>query len=129
MPTINIAAPRNRAVHVTVYEPRQTPEQEEVILDEFDLKAGEVREDYELRSATAAYRTSPLAGADAVDDRADEAEPDRFANIPDAQDGTPTEQTNAEIEAGRQASSEPEGKTSASKTRKRRSSTDDSEEK
>ena len=52
---MKISAPINRNVRVQVYEPRQTPEQEEVIVDEFELKAG-AEEDYVLRSATAAYR-------------------------------------------------------------------------
>lgn len=54
-----ISAPVNRAVTVEVYEPRQHQEQEEVILDRFNLFAGEVV-DYPLRSNTAAYRFHDL---------------------------------------------------------------------
>jgi hypothetical protein len=58
MGTIPISAPVDRAVVVQVFEPRQTPEQDEVEIDRFTLGAGETR-DYEVRSATAAYRTFP----------------------------------------------------------------------
>ena len=55
-----ITAPQTRAVEVVVYEPRQSPEQEEVILDRFRLEEGETRE-VDVASATAGYRFERLA--------------------------------------------------------------------
>jgi hypothetical protein len=44
---------------VEIYEPRQTPEQEEVILEQFPMEGGAI-ETREMRSATAAFRFKPL---------------------------------------------------------------------
>ncbi len=54
-----ITAPANRASWVQIYEPRQKPEQEEVILEEFALDGGETAF-RDPRSATAAFRFLPL---------------------------------------------------------------------
>lgn len=93
-----ITAPADRAVTVTVYEPRQTPEQDEVVLERFELKAGETRE-IEVASATAAYRTEPL-GARIDPDRDPEPTPaqePRDGLSPGAQE---------EIDAGKRRSEE-----------------------
>lgn len=110
MAKVNIVAPRRYAVHVVVYEPRQTPEQAEVILDEFDLKAGEAREDYELRSATAAYRVERIEDHATIRELETEENMKRldnpFAGLTDGQEPGPdglNPTANAEIEAGREA--------------------------
>jgi hypothetical protein len=54
-----ITAPATRASWVQIYEPRQTPDQEEVILEEFAIDGGET-EFRDPRSATAAFRFLPL---------------------------------------------------------------------
>lgn len=53
-----VSAPRGRTARVEVFEPRQDTTQEEVLLDTFDLEVGETR-DFDVRSATAAYRIYP----------------------------------------------------------------------
>lgn len=54
-----ITAPATRASWVQIYEPRQTPDQEEVILEQFAIDGGQtVFRD--PRSATAAFRFLPL---------------------------------------------------------------------
>lgn len=45
---------------VEVFEPRQHPAQEEVVLDRFEMLPGEPRKDYPMRSATAGFRYLPL---------------------------------------------------------------------
>lgn len=57
----NLTALADVMTKVTIYEPRQSPEQPEVVLDEVELTPGEVRP-YELRSATAAFRIEPSHG-------------------------------------------------------------------
>jgi hypothetical protein len=54
-----ITAPATRASWVQIYEPRQTPDQAEVILEEFAIDGGET-EFRDPRSATAAFRFLPL---------------------------------------------------------------------
>lgn len=61
MPEVQLTALAGVMTKVTVYEPRQSPEQPEVVLDELELAPGEVRP-YELRSATAAFRLEPSHG-------------------------------------------------------------------
>jgi hypothetical protein len=57
-----ITAPATRASWVQIYEPRQTPDQEEVILEEFALDGGQT-EFRDPRSATAAFRFLPITRA------------------------------------------------------------------
>lgn len=76
-----------------IFEPRQTPEQPEVVIDEFRLEPGEVR-DYELSSATAAYRLEPVKGE--LPEGFGEPLPDQepiYGRHPD---------TDAELQAGRE---------------------------
>lgn len=61
MPTTRVTPLPSVRTKITVYEPRQTPEQEEVVLDEFELDPTETR-DIDLRSATAAFRQTPVPG-------------------------------------------------------------------
>lgn len=61
MPTTRVTPLPSVRTKITVYEPRQTPEQEEVVLDEFELDPAETR-DIDLRSATAAFRQEPVPG-------------------------------------------------------------------
>lgn len=56
---MEITAPANRASMVQVYEPAQSQDQTEVILEEFPIDGGETIYK-ERRSATAAYRFVPL---------------------------------------------------------------------
>lgn len=79
--------------NVVVFEPRQTPEQPEVKIDEFRLDPGETRE-YELSSATAAYRLEPVKGE--LPEGFWEPAPDQepiYGRHPD---------TDAELQAGRE---------------------------
>lgn len=90
-----IAAPANRAVRCVVFEPRQKPEQEEVILDEFDMLAGETKE-YDVRSATAGYRFVDLGPLTPSALNPSEPVPDqepRYGHTPEVQ---------AEIAAGQE---------------------------
>jgi hypothetical protein len=65
MQTQPISAPANRAVTVEVYEPSQHQDQERVVLDRFNMYAGEVR-DYPVNSATIGYRFLDLTDPDAL---------------------------------------------------------------
>ena len=95
MPTIQVTGKADRRVHAILYEPRQTPEQDEVVLDEFDLEPGENR-DVELRSATAGFRLVDIPGP----------VPEGFYDLPPDQapgpDGVPP-RTDEETQAGRDA--------------------------
>src|SRR5205809_7863783 len=87
-----ITGKANVPTHVVVFEPRQTPEQEEVVLDEFDLERGENRT-VELRSATAGYRLEDRPGP----------VPDGFFEPPPDQEPGPDgrqPETEAELAAG-----------------------------
>jgi len=109
-----ITAPVNRAVRVEVYEPRQTPEQAEEILETFELKAGEERE-IELPSATAAYRTTRLA-VDAV-----ERDTDDKPEIAPAQEAELTTAAQAGIQAGKNRQGEAEKREKAVDSKKKSS--------
>lgn len=95
MAKVKITGDAREARRVQVFEPRQSPEQNEVILDEFVLGPRGERE-MDLRSATAGYRLMPLRPDDEVpDDEDDGFEPD--------QEGYVTEGTSQELDAGKEA--------------------------
>lgn len=91
----NIVAPQDRAVHVTVYEPRQHQDDEEIVHDQFDLGPGEARE-YRFPTATAAYRTDPTTFS-----RPEWETRSVRADDNDTVDGKRDPMVNMEIEAGR----------------------------
>jgi len=89
-----VSAPITTALHVVHYEPSQTADVPEQIIEEFDLGAGETR--IIEGSATSAIRTSTVAF---------EA-PDDFEEAPPAQDtpdGERDPDTEAEMAAGAEA--------------------------
>lgn len=75
MPVQNISAPLGRSAHVVVYEPRQRPTDDEVILDQFDLGPGEVRP-YNFTSFTASFRLDDPAMAHSDADDLDQGHAD-----------------------------------------------------
>jgi hypothetical protein len=80
-----------------VFEPRQHPDQEEKILDRFEMLPGaEPIEDYELRSGTAAYRFLPLGEETRQRLAEEEGRPER----PEAQKNPYGIEPEAEMKAG-----------------------------
>lgn len=66
MPTMLVTPLPTVRTKITIYEPRQTPEQEEVVLDEFELNPDETRE-VDMRSATVGFRQEPVPGGVTLD--------------------------------------------------------------
>jgi hypothetical protein len=104
MAKMRITGHRRDPRHVVVFEPRQTPEQDEVVIDEFDLRGGaEVEREY--HSATAGYRLEPIPSdrdPEFVDDGGEEGPTDPNY-VPPAQEGTITASAQAELDAGQKA--------------------------
>jgi hypothetical protein len=101
-----ITAPAIRASWVQIYEPRQTPDQEEVILEEFAIDGG-ATEFRDPRSATAAFRFLPLtdqqrlALEDARNKRsARDGDEDAALALTEGQPGFMTPETADEMSAG-----------------------------
>jgi hypothetical protein len=117
MARVTITGDAREARKVQVFEPRQSPEQNEVILDEFVLGPRGERE-MDLRSATAGYRLLPLG----PDDEVPEAEEEGFE--PD-QEGYLTEAVRAEQDAGKQALGAYEGREPPPGARPHRAATTD----
>jgi hypothetical protein len=101
-----ISAPRYPS-KVTVYEPSQVAGQAEVVLDEFEMAGDEVR-DYQLPSATAAYRFDRLE-AHAVRRLRDLDEMEKHYNDPPGANQPPPQEpvqgyspdVNVELDVGR----------------------------
>jgi len=94
-----ITAPASRPCLVQVYEPRQSPEQEEVILEEFPLDGGETARK-EHRSATAAFRFLPLTEQVRVELEQKRLRREDPAQLTVGQQGWPTPETEEEMAAG-----------------------------
>lgn len=95
MPSMSVTPLPNVRTKITVYEPRQAPEQEEVVLDEFELNPDETRE-VDVRSATAAYRQEVVPGGVTLETLNPAPTPDQ-----EPREGI-SPQTEEELSAGRE---------------------------
>jgi hypothetical protein len=94
-----ITAPALRPALVQVYEPRQSQEQDEVILEEFPIDGGETIKK-EKRSATAAFRFLPLTEQMRVELEQRRLRRDDPAQLTVGQEGFVTPETEEEMAAG-----------------------------
>jgi hypothetical protein len=94
-----ITAPNNRPYLVQIYEPRQSLEQEEVILEEFPIDGGETVKK-EKRSATAAFRFLPLTEQVRAELEKKRLAKDDPLQLTVGQEGFVTPETEEEMAAG-----------------------------
>jgi hypothetical protein len=95
-----ITAPATRPALVQVYEPAQSQDQTEVILEEFTIDGGETVEK-EYRSATAAFRFLPLTEQTRLElDHRRKIEEHDSESLTRGQEGFVTPETADEMEAG-----------------------------
>ena len=95
-----VTAPATRPALVQVFEPAQSQDQTEVVLEEFTLDGGETVEK-EYRSATAAFRFLPLTEQTRLElDHRRKVEEHDSENLTRGQEGFVTPETADEMEAG-----------------------------